>query len=391
MPAASARMNFDRDDLLSRCHSKDDRSPTAVTARLLKPYAARGGPQQAFDGQGVSARPAGGASGDAARHPWRRGDSTTSQSPSPANVVAARSGSGSAGRPAGSVKVIPACAARSFRRLSSGPTGEADRPLLPAPSRTSRVYAWRCGPRTTSVRATDPAGDVIRQSSIPEPAAASRSRPHSPQATQLLRRRPRDVTPDVTVPSGMGGQADAVLRFHADHGQMLYGYLRRRLPSPSLADDLTQETYLRALRALPTWEDRGYDLGPWLMRIARNLLIDHHKCGRTRRELSSAGHLVRDAADSTSAGPEEQVEEWLDREWLHTALRSLGPDQQLCLTLRFLRGLSLLETSQHLGKSVGAVKSLQHRAVMELRDAAYRDGIATPSRPKVMESRRAAC
>jgi RNA polymerase sigma-70 factor (ECF subfamily) len=146
------------------------------------------------------------------------------------------------------------------------------------------------------------------------------------------------------------------------HGSV-YRFIYYRVGSVSVAEDLLSETFFRALRSMGTFKWQGKDFGAWLMTIARNLTTDHFKAGRTRFEYS-----VEDmgAHDGQIEGPETTVLASLTNEALLGALRELPTEQQECLVMRFLQGLSIAETAKALGRSDGAVKQLQLRGVRNL-------------------------
>jgi len=133
--------------------------------------------------------------------------------------------------------------------------------------------------------------------------------------------------------------------------------------SVALAEDLTSETFFRALRSMGSFRWQGKDFGAWLMTIARNLTADHYKAGRTRLEYATED---MGAHDSATEGPETSVLSSLTNETLLTALKELPSEQQECLIMRFLQGLSIAETAKVLGRSDGAVKQLQLRGVRNL-------------------------
>jgi RNA polymerase sigma-70 factor (ECF subfamily) len=149
-----------------------------------------------------------------------------------------------------------------------------------------------------------------------------------------------------------------------DHYQgSVYRFLFYRTRSGTLAEDLTSETFFRALRNMQNFRWQGKDFGAWLMTIARNLATDHFKAGRTRLELATEDMGVHD--DSTE-GPEHSVLASLTNELLLKALTELPSEQKDCLIMRFLQGMSIAETAAVLGRSEGAVKQLQLRGVRNL-------------------------
>src|SRR5206468_12139198 len=97
--------------------------------------------------------------------------------------------------------------------------------------------------------------------------------------------------------------------------------------------------------------------------ITRNLVLDHVKSSRFRLEVATAD--MRDA-DTATDGPEDAVVQSMTNEQLLACVRQLGSEQQECIVLRFVHGLSVSETAQIMGKKEGAIKALQHRAVRRL-------------------------
>ncbi len=161
------------------------------------------------------------------------------------------------------------------------------------------------------------------------------------------------------------GDADAYGALYDRYVNMVYRYVRHRVADPHLAQDLTAETFLRALRRIGSFTWQGRDVGAWFVTIARNLVADHYKSGRYRLELTT-DDVTASAPVASEPGPEDVVLTRLQSAALLEAVRRLGPEQQECISLRFLQGLSVSETAKVMGRNDGAVKALQYRAVRNL-------------------------
>jgi RNA polymerase sigma-70 factor, ECF subfamily len=159
------------------------------------------------------------------------------------------------------------------------------------------------------------------------------------------------------------GDVEAFGQLYDHYNGAVYRFIFYRVSSSTLAEDLVSETFFRALRSVASFQWQGKDFGAWLMTIARNLVADHYKSSRTRFE-STTDDLS--AHEETTEGPESEVLAGLTHDIVRTALRQLPPEQQDCLVLRFLSGNSIAETAKALGRSEGAVKQLQLRAVRNL-------------------------
>ncbi|MCF2128720.1 ECF subfamily RNA polymerase sigma factor, BldN family [Streptomyces sp. NPDC048171] len=165
------------------------------------------------------------------------------------------------------------------------------------------------------------------------------------------------------VERAQAGEADAFGRLYDQYSDTVYRYIYYRVGGKATAEDLTSETFLRALRRIGTFTWQGRDFGAWLVTIARNLVADHFKSSRFRLEVTTGEMLD---ANEVERSPEDSVLESLSNAALLEAVRRLNPQQQECVTLRFLQGLSVAETARVMGKNEGAIKTLQYRAVRTL-------------------------
>jgi RNA polymerase sigma-70 factor (ECF subfamily) len=159
------------------------------------------------------------------------------------------------------------------------------------------------------------------------------------------------------------GDAEAFGQLYDHYVTLVHRYAYHRVGDRATAEDITSETFLRALRRIDSLSFQGRDVGAWLVTIARNIIFDHVKSSRYRLEVSTAD--MRDADRSTD-GPEDAVVAMLTNQQVLACVQQLNPEQQECIVLRFLHGLSVSETAEIMGKKDGAIKALQHRAVRRL-------------------------
>ena len=159
------------------------------------------------------------------------------------------------------------------------------------------------------------------------------------------------------------GDTEAFGQLYDHYVAGVYRLAYYRLGSKQLAEDITAETFVRALRSISSFTWQGKDFGAWLTTIARNLITDHYKSSRQRLEL------VVDAVPERSdagPGPEAEVLAALSSADIMRAVQTLPPEQRDCVLMRFMEGLSIAETAQVLDRSEGAIKQLQLRAVRNL-------------------------
>ena len=157
------------------------------------------------------------------------------------------------------------------------------------------------------------------------------------------------------VERAQAGEADAFGRLYDQYSDTVYRYIYYRVGGKATAEDLTSETFLRALRRISTFTWQGRDFGAWLVTIARNLVADHFKSSRFRLEVTTGEMLD---ANEVERSPEDSVLESLSNAALLQAVRRLNPQQQECVTLRFLQGLSVAETARVMGKNEGRDQNL---------------------------------
>jgi RNA polymerase sigma-70 factor (ECF subfamily) len=180
---------------------------------------------------------------------------------------------------------------------------------------------------------------------------------------------PGDAAAEVwaLVEKAQGGDAEAFGLIYDRYVDTVFRFIYFRVGNRQLAEDLTSDTFLRALKRIGSFTWQGRDLGAWLVTIARNLVADHFKSGRYRLEVTTGDVLDADREDRGPEGsPEAAVVDHITNVALLSAVKQLNPEQQECIVLRFLQGFSVAETAQAMGKNEGAIKALQYRAVRAL-------------------------
>jgi RNA polymerase sigma-70 factor (ECF subfamily) len=142
------------------------------------------------------------------------------------------------------------------------------------------------------------------------------------------------------------------------HFERVYAFVARRVGDRDAAEDLTSDVFHKALANLKRFEWRGVPFGAWLLRIAVNAIVDRGK--RQGREIA-----VEDPPELSTRPGRGQVE---DRARLFRLVDELPEDQRHVVVMRFAEQRSIREIAQHLGRSEGAVKQLQFRALENLRE-----------------------
>src|SRR6266550_1277629 len=160
------------------------------------------------------------------------------------------------------------------------------------------------------------------------------------------------------------GDQDAVRALYERYFDRIYNYVYARLGRAEDAEDLAIDTMTRGLTRLDLFQDQGVAFSSWIYRIAHNATIDHY-----RRHGRVTLVPLENAILPQTADPSELALEQLSNEDLRAALRDLTEEQQQVLILRFFQDLTAGQVADIMGKSVGAVQALQHRALGSLERA----------------------
>lgn len=161
-----------------------------------------------------------------------------------------------------------------------------------------------------------------------------------------------------------GGEADAFGELYRRYAKIVFRFIYANLNDRFDAEDLTEEVFLRAWRSLSNYRQKGVPFLAYLFKIARNVLIDFY-----RRAGRSGGHMSIEEKQITDFNPDPSETAILNIEHqeVRQTLTQLREDYRTVLVLRFLSGLSPEETGQVMGRTPGAVRILQHRALSALR------------------------
>jgi RNA polymerase sigma-70 factor (ECF subfamily) len=160
------------------------------------------------------------------------------------------------------------------------------------------------------------------------------------------------------------GESSAFGSLYDKYQPNIYRFVLIKVGRREDAEDITHQAFLHAWQHIRTYTHRGFPFSSWLYRIARNKVIDHY---RTRGREPYLEELDAESfVEETSLHVTLDVRMTLAR--VHRALKHLKGDQQDVIVMRFVEDLSVKETAAALGKSEGAIKLIQHRAIKELKN-----------------------
>lgn len=147
----------------------------------------------------------------------------------------------------------------------------------------------------------------------------------------------------------------------------IYNYIYYRTGSNKDAEDLTGKTFFKAMSHIKGYKHMGLPFSAWLYRIAHNLVANYHR-DRSRKQEIALDNVPGSYLPQMEMQPERHIVRNQEVEELLATIRDLAPNRQELLILKFIDQLSNAEIGQIMRKSEGAIKSLYHRTLIELRE-----------------------
>jgi len=158
------------------------------------------------------------------------------------------------------------------------------------------------------------------------------------------------------------GDRDALEELYLIHFDRLYGYLHVSVGNRPDAEDLTTQTFVKMLESIGKFRWQSAPFSAWLFRIAHNLAMDHFRASKRWQPEEEVPEPPPDESTSAEAGALESI----GQKSMLELIEDLSAEQRQVLILKFVFNFSNAEAATILGKSEGAIKSLQHRALVSL-------------------------
>src|SRR5438046_1083344 len=158
------------------------------------------------------------------------------------------------------------------------------------------------------------------------------------------------------------GDRSALEERYLLHFDRIYSYLHMTVGNRHDAEDLTTQTFLKMLESITKFRWGSAPFSAWLFRIAHNLAMDHFRASRRWQPEED----VPQPPGETEPSAEAQALQSIGRQSMLELIENLSQEQQQVLTLKFVFNFPNAEVATILGKTEGAVKSLQHRALVSL-------------------------
>jgi RNA polymerase sigma-70 factor (ECF subfamily) len=166
----------------------------------------------------------------------------------------------------------------------------------------------------------------------------------------------------VLVDRAQHGDRGALEELYLIHFDRIYSYLHVTVGNRHDAEDLTTQTFLKMLESIGRFRWQSAPFSAWLFRIAHNLAMDHFRANKRWQPEEEPPEPDPDESTSAEAGALESI----GRKSMLELIEELSPEQQQVLTLKFVFNFANAEAATILGKTEGAIKSLQHRALVSL-------------------------
>ncbi len=164
------------------------------------------------------------------------------------------------------------------------------------------------------------------------------------------------------VQQAVAGDQRAFAELYEGYFNRIYRYVYLKTGDRVEAEDMTQQVFVNALKSISGYRWQGKPFSAWLFRIAHNQIVDH-----LRRRTRQPATLLNEPLLTGGVNPLALAEHNLDMEQVARATKRLTKAQQEVVSLRFAAGLSIEEVARSMGRSQGAVKALQHSAIIALR------------------------
>lgn len=170
------------------------------------------------------------------------------------------------------------------------------------------------------------------------------------------------------------GDYAAFSALHDRYYARIHTYFFYRVNEEEQAEDMTAEVFMKMVEKISTFNPQGKPVLAWLYTIAHNILVDYYrKAGRSPQQVE-----LDETYMAASHNPMDSIDSRMQADCLKKALRHLTDDQQQVVVGKFIEDRSLDDMATLIGKSIGAIKSLQHRALLAMRRAIEKEGCYEP-------------
>lgn len=159
------------------------------------------------------------------------------------------------------------------------------------------------------------------------------------------------------------GDREAFGELYDRYVSKIYRFVFLKVGTQSEAEDITSQVFMHAWENIERYEHKGFPLSSWLYRMASNAVIDHYRTAKHAADIDS----IPEDLFSEIPGDAERMDTARETELVQRAIKKLEVDQQNVIVMKFVNGASNKEISEALGKTEGAIRVIQHRALKQLK------------------------
>jgi RNA polymerase sigma-70 factor, ECF subfamily len=200
---------------------------------------------------------------------------------------------------------------------------------------------------------------VLRSLDIKDGQAVFRCRRNLDESPEAM----REVR--LAIARAKEGDRDALRLLYIRYSENVYGYVRSIVKDDKEAEDLTQQVFMKLITVIVKYKDYGVPFSGWLLRLARNVALDH-----LRRRRPTPTEDILGADSHADEGARDRARD------LHAALASLPDEQRSVMIMRHVVGLSPPEIAEQMGRSESSIHGLHHRGRRALQQELSRLGSA---------------
>ena len=191
-----------------------------------------------------------------------------------------------------------------------------------------------------------------------------------------------DRTDEDLVAAYISGEEGAFSKLVERHLKTVYSFVIRFVGDPQEAEDIAQETFLKAWKSLKQYKVESSKFKTWILRIARNTAIDYLRKRKhipfSEFETEDGQNILVETVPDSAELPDSLFAKLEDTATLSKAVAKLSPEAREVLLLHYTNGLTFLEIGEILGQPQNTVKSRHHRALLNLRTILERVGPLAP-------------
>lgn len=173
----------------------------------------------------------------------------------------------------------------------------------------------------------------------------------------------KEESEEKLIKKAQNGETEAFGVLYDKHIEPIYRFVYLKVSHQADAEDITQQVFLNAWQNIRRYQSRGFPFSSWLYKIAHNSVIDYYRTNKSRLnlDLETVGEISVDINFSS------QIDQRLGLDVIKKAVKKLPPDQQTIVIMKFVEEMSNKEIAKILGKTEGALRVLQHRALKQLK------------------------